>query len=192
MVQVSDQEIHDLVRQAKNGSEEAFGRVAERLAPRLIRFLRGLGFGLHDAEDLAQDAFVAAYEALSRYDEQYAFVTWLFTIARRLAINNLRRRRCAEEYVRQKCSTAAVEPSVGVRNGAGEVWEWARRALPARDYEALWLRYGEGLAVQEIAAVMAISSIHVRVLLHRGRQRLSRSAAAAATSAAAPCLEGRW
>ncbi|MCX7933809.1 MAG: sigma-70 family RNA polymerase sigma factor, partial [Planctomycetota bacterium] len=188
--QAIEQDIRDLVRQAREGSEEAFGKVVERVAPRLIRFLRGLGFSLHDAEDLAQDALLAAYEALPRYDERYAFVTWMFTIARRLAISAVRRRRCAEDYAAKQREAMWKDQPRG-EAAAGEIWEWARRSLPERDYEALWLRYGEGLAVQEIATVMAISAIHVRVLLHRGRQRLSRAAAATAASAA-PCLEGRW
>jgi len=189
MPQASEQEFGDLVRQVRQGSEEAFGKVVECLAPRLFRFLRGLGCSLHDAEDLAQDAFVAAYEALPRYDENYSFAAWLFTIARRLAIDARRRRRCAGDYVNKKRETASGRSGEREMNN-GEIWEWARRCLPERDYEALWLRYGEEMTVREIAAVMGISSIHVRVLLHRARQRLYRAAAEDAAMVA-PCLEGR-
>jgi DNA-directed RNA polymerase specialized sigma24 family protein len=53
------------------------------------------------------------------------------------------------------------------------LWSLARRLKPAQ-YEALWLRYGEGFSVEEAARVMRTNPLRVRVLLHRGRAALGR------------------
>jgi DNA-directed RNA polymerase specialized sigma24 family protein len=48
------------------------------------------------------------------------------------------------------------------------------KSLPASQYEAVWLKYAEGMSVKQIARVMNKSQVHVKVLLHRGRVRMSK------------------
>jgi RNA polymerase sigma factor (sigma-70 family) len=52
------------------------------------------------------------------------------------------------------------------------LWKLARTLKP-KQYEALWLRYGEGFSVTEVAQVMKTNQIHVKVLLHRARTALA-------------------
>ena len=171
----------ELVRKAQQGCEAAFGDLVQRFAERLHRFLVARGTSPDDAEDLVQETFIAAYQALDRYDERFAFSTWLFTIGRRLAVSHFRKRKrhgAINEHLPAREAATAEEAGQGI-------WEHARTVLPERDYEALWLRYGEGLATAEIAKVLGVHSLHARVILHRARSRLAQELGAAATAGAA-------
>jgi len=81
-----------LVRQARSGNMDAFGKLIERHQDRLFNaMLRVLG-NHDDAQELSQEAFVRALQGLKRFRGNAAFYTWLFRIAINLAINHRRRR----------------------------------------------------------------------------------------------------
>src|SRR6187455_868590 len=83
-----------LIRQTLAGNREAFRLVVLRYQRPLFRFLGLLGFRGARAEDVAQEAFLRAFKALGSFDPaRAAFSTWLFTIARRIAISEWRRSR---------------------------------------------------------------------------------------------------
>jgi RNA polymerase sigma-70 factor (ECF subfamily) len=163
--------IAELVRQAVKGSEEAFAALVHEFVPRLWHYLLAGGTPAQDIDDVVQEAFLRAHRAIATYDERYCFSTWLFTIARREAVNLRRKQRPAVALSEQPEPCAPEAPS---RMEAREIWAVARRALDKRQYEAIWLRYAEDLTPREIATVMGISAVHVRVLLHRARCRLAR------------------
>src|SRR4029078_8873391 len=75
----------ELVRRAHAGSEEAFAELHDRYRPRLLTILHSrLGGQGHEADDLAQEAFLRALRHFDRFDQRYRFSTWLYTIAIRL------------------------------------------------------------------------------------------------------------
>jgi RNA polymerase sigma-70 factor (ECF subfamily) len=53
------------------------------------------------------------------------------------------------------------------------LWDRAR-ALPRKQYDALWLRYAEDMSVKDVARTMGLTLVHVKVLLYRARVRLAR------------------
>ena len=76
----------ELACRAQAGSLPSFAKLVERYQGRLYNFLlRRVGHA-DDAEDLAQDTFVRAWERIDRYRTTWRFSTWLFTIGSRLAI----------------------------------------------------------------------------------------------------------
>ncbi|MBT7734166.1 MAG: sigma-70 family RNA polymerase sigma factor, partial [Verrucomicrobia bacterium] len=77
---------------AKKGCMESFEQLVARLEGRLYAFLYQKTSNHHLAQDLLQSTFVTAYRKLHRYNPQYAFTTWIYTIASRLAINHFRRK----------------------------------------------------------------------------------------------------
>ena len=87
-----DEELR-LVERAKGGNADAFRRLVDAYKDRLFSFVWRMIRDHHEAEDITQAAFVKAYEALRTYDARYAFSTWLFTIAYRLCLNQLRKRK---------------------------------------------------------------------------------------------------
>jgi RNA polymerase sigma-70 factor, ECF subfamily len=127
----------------------------------------------HDAEDITQETFVKAWNSLPRYRPQHSFCTWLFTIARRTALNHIRARRPMEQLHDQGIAAGEhPDNSAAERDEGSVIWAAARRLQPDQ-YEALRLCYVEGFAVNEIARIMNSNPIRIRVLLHRARRKLA-------------------
>lgn len=168
-----DGELDALVQRARTGDDAAFAELVGILEKRTFHFVLRLLGNTHDAEDVTQDTFVKAWHSLPRYRPQHHFRTWLFTIARRTALNHLRARRPMEE-LKDHDMAIAENPgdSAAGRGDAADLWNTARRLKPDQ-YEALWLCYGEGFAVSEAARIMNTNALRLRVLLHRARKRMA-------------------
>ncbi len=166
-------ELGELIHRAQRGEVGAFAGLLEQFEQRVFRFVLRMVRNAHDAEDVTQDTFVKAWRHLASFRSQYSFSTWLFTIARRTALNHLRARRPTEE-LQDQTGPAHEHPGEAAanRDHAESIWTVARRLKPDQ-YEALWLRYGEGFSIKETARVMNTNAIRVRVLLHRARQRMA-------------------
>ena len=87
----------DLAIQAADGCIASFEQLVQRFQVPLVHFLSQRCESREDAEDIAQEAFVRAHSNLHRYQTRWRFSTWLFTIARRLCINHLRRQGVRQE-----------------------------------------------------------------------------------------------
>ena len=171
-------QITALVAACLAGDEDAFARIVRACTDRLFNFLLRFARNPHDAEDLVQETLLKAYRNLGRFDLSRPFLPWLFTIARRTALNHLRGLRpteeLSEELVAGESGAGTIE-TLAARDDSDRLWRLARRLKP-RQYEALWLRYGEGLEVPEVAAVLRTNALYVKVLLHRARRALQEQA----------------
>ncbi len=169
----------DLVRRARGGSSAAFGELVARYESPLFNFLLRRTSSVEDAEEIAQDAFVRAWQKLDSYDARWSFSTWLFTLARRLA--STRRRSTSPSggpSVQGDEALAGVpvhaDPGVDLARTEerANLWSIADRVLETDQRSALWLRYAEDLTVAEIAEILGRSSVSVRVMLFRARAKL--------------------
>ncbi|HWB10425.1 MAG TPA: sigma-70 family RNA polymerase sigma factor [Pirellulales bacterium] len=169
---------NELARRAQDGCADAFSELTLRFRPRLLNLLCGqMGAAHCDAEDIAQESLVRAFQNLHRFDHHYRFSTWLFTIAVRMARDHARSQRRRPPHVGlDEAQCHSREPEISERSerldAVDNLWQTARRVLTDPQYTALWLRYAEDLSPAEIAQVMRKSRIGVRVLLHRSRSRL--------------------
>ncbi len=134
----------------------------------------GLAFvlcgGRAQAEELAQDAFVRAFErwsTVSGYDDPGA---WVRRVAANLATSWLRRR---GREVRALARTATRRPPPSDVEGEDPAFWDAVRRLPRRQAQCVALHYLEDRSVAEIALVLDIADATVRVHLHRGRAKLA-------------------
>ena len=84
---------HDLVALAKAGDSEAFGRFVRRHQRRVFRLAVHLLKNTAEAEDVTQEAFVRAYNAIGRFDGRSEPFTWLYRIAVNLSLNTIRSRK---------------------------------------------------------------------------------------------------
>ncbi|MHC4974988.1 MAG: RNA polymerase sigma factor [Planctomycetota bacterium] len=164
-----------LALRAKDGSSASFGALVDRFESRLVTFLfKRLG-DMHAAEDIAQEAFVRAWESRGRFNPRWRYSTWLFTIASRRASNHLRRqsRRGTLHLVGEHAGDEGERADVVERDETRSLlWDVARRHLSQAQHTALWLRYGEDMSCQEIARVLGSTSVAVRASLHRARKTL--------------------
>lgn len=163
-----------LALRAQAGCEDSFGKLVKLLGPRLHNFLCQILGNPHDAEDVTQETFIRAYKGLPNFQANRASITtWLYAIARNTAITHLRRRKPGSQVDDIEPSTDE-NPSLllETKDENRVLWTLARTLKP-REFEVLWFRYGEGFAVAEIACVMSLTQIHIKVLLHRARKHLA-------------------
>jgi RNA polymerase sigma-70 factor (ECF subfamily) len=165
-----------LVEAAAGGDPEALAGLYRELNPALVGFLRGMAPG--EAEDLAADAWIDAAASLPRLEGDGAgFRRLLFTIARRRAIDHLRKRH------RRRTDPVPSVPAVAAGGDVAEKvaeMEDARAAierifflLPRPQAEVIVLRVVGGLAVADVARIVGRSPAAVSVLQSRGLRRLA-------------------
>jgi len=170
-----------LIRQTLAGNPNAFRMVVVRYQRPLFRFLGGFGLGQAVAEDLAQETFLRAFRNLAGYDANKAkFSSWLFTIAKHLALNEKTRASHRAPHV----DVSAIEPEVAGRDvaqGAHEVFESSERRtrvhqavqrLPEILRSAVVLAYLKELSMDEIATVEGCSVGAIKLRIFRGKQML--------------------
>jgi len=164
-----------LAARAAAGCVESFEQLVERFQTPLLHFLRKRARSWEDAEDLVQEAFVRAYQKLHRYDSRWRFSTWLFTIAYRLNLNELRQRRPLPENEQfALIADGEAEPlaEITAREDRSRLWDAAAETLNELQYNIVWLFYVEEMAVKEIAEVLGKSRVAIKTTLFRARKKL--------------------
>ncbi|MCY2929475.1 MAG: sigma-70 family RNA polymerase sigma factor [Planctomycetota bacterium] len=136
-------------------------------APAVRAYLAGLGGDWHEAEDLAQEALLAAWGARAGFDGRASVRTWVFTIARNRWID--RRRRDKTHGIEQTMESAGTTPSntpgpatIAGRNEFAGALQGALARLSEEQREALLLREKSGLTFPEIAALLAVPTATVK------------------------------
>lgn len=165
----------ELACRAQTGCLASFDELIMRWQSPLLRFLRHRGATAADADDLAQETFVRAFERLDQYRPSSAFSTWLFTIAHRLSINQRRQKRpVADSAAIESIETTLPPPeqSLADEENRRNLWELAAVVLSEEQCSALWLHYVEEMSVKQIAEVLGRSRIGVRTIMFRARQKL--------------------
>ena len=89
----------ELVEQAKAGDNQAFGMLVRRYQRRIFRLAFHLVRSGAEAEDVTQETFVRAYQAIDRFDGRSEPFTWLYRIAVNLSLNTLRSRKAGRDSV---------------------------------------------------------------------------------------------
>jgi len=164
----------ELAREARDGSLRSFEELARRYKRRLFVYLRPRLGSDEDAEDMVQDTFLKLYRNIGSYDPAYRFSTWLYTSANRLAIDSFRKNAVVRDKLTAQADRELPDPASAGEAGNGEssLWDTAQ-ALGGTRFRVLWLRYGEDMTIEEIAAVLGRTRLAVRVLLHRARTSLA-------------------
>jgi RNA polymerase sigma-70 factor (ECF subfamily) len=181
--QADDSEARALVRAARSGDADAFRRLVETY----MRAVHGIAYrmmGNHDdADDVAQETFVRAHQALDRYDETYSFYTWLRTIATRVALNEIGKRKRRQtsggevfETASQVVATTAPDPAEHLaERQLSEALQAALEKLPEEFRSVLALRTYEQMSYDEIARTLDIPLGTVMSRLNRARRMLRES-----------------
>ena len=163
-----------LAKQCQAGCRDSFEMLVTYFEERIFHYLLKLVGNHHDAEDIAQETFVKAYRHIESWNPQYAFSTWLFTIAKRTAANHYRSKKIMEPLDEESSATQPTpSEQLESKDESGSIWRAARSLKPSQ-YEVLWLSYGEGFSIAETAKIMNTNQLRVRVLLHRARNLLTK------------------
>jgi RNA polymerase sigma-70 factor (ECF subfamily) len=170
-----------LIARARHGDVRAFEEVVRLYQRRVygvaLRIVRA-----HDvADDVAQEAFVRAWQSLDRFDLGRPFGPWVCRIAANLAVNHVRSPRAREEGLpegRVEIPAPDAGPLAAVLDSeARRVLDEAVAALPAEQRAVFVLRAAEEMSYAEIAGALGISPGTVMSRLFRARERLARALA---------------
>jgi RNA polymerase sigma-70 factor (ECF subfamily) len=167
---MQDQTDSDLLHRAKAGKQDAFHRLIDRHAPALLRLALTQTKTHHDAEDLLQETFTAAFRSLHTFEERSTVKTWLYAILFRQA-SNLRRKQDAPHSVLHDDIPSPI-PSANHRTDARLDLQSALDQLPQDARAILILREIDGLSYEEIAILLELPKGTVESRLSRARQSL--------------------
>jgi RNA polymerase sigma-70 factor, ECF subfamily len=166
-----------LIRDSLAGDSQSFAEIVRAYHGRVYGFLYQMMRHRHDAEDLTQQTFIKAYQNLGRFDARRPLINWLLTIARHGAINHFRD---TKRWSEMPEDVVGGEPSPATtaerREETENLWDRARAILSPREFEVLWLRFGEELSTADTAQVVGLTQTHVKVLVHRARKALLKGA----------------
>jgi RNA polymerase sigma-70 factor (ECF subfamily) len=174
MADVRDAELAAL---AQAGDREAFGELVARYAPQARRVARAILGNAADADDAAQDGFLAALKHLGRYDPARPFGPWLMRIVANAARDRWRRRKVRAAEVISP-SLPAGEPGPD-RTAERRLFDEALRAalarLPEQQRLAVVLFDVEGYSHREIAQILDLPEGTVRSHVFHARRALRKA-----------------
>ena len=172
----------ELITECLNGRTEAFGELVTRYQDRLFGTLVTMLGSVEDARDVAQDAFVQAYQKLESFRGQSAFYSWLFRIALNSSVDHHRRQRrptVSIDAAREQTGSEPTDlhpdnsPSFSIeRTERQTLVQLALSKLSPEYRQVLVLKEMEDMKYEEIAAMVKIPVGTVRSRIHRGRAEL--------------------
>lgn len=161
-----------LISSARAGDLAAFEKIVRRYQTDVLRLALHVVHDMGAAEDAAQETFVRAFRFLRRYRGDSKFSTWLFSIARNCALDELRRSTRGGEprdEIGANVASRDSAPQVGV-----EIKE-AMGSLPLELREAVILIDMFGMSYKEAASIARIAEGTLKSRVHRARQQLMES-----------------
>jgi RNA polymerase sigma-70 factor (ECF subfamily) len=164
-----------LARRWQAGDRAAGSALIDRHLPRLRAFFAVRCASATEAEDLAQEVFLAVCRHLEAFDPALPFTGWLYGIARNKLADFWRRQHPIATFERVPPEAVDHRSPADIHqesDGAADAWKEVFARLPEAQATALWLRVQEDLSVQEIARTMEVSLANAKVLLFRARQTL--------------------
>lgn len=175
-----------LMLRVKQGDMVAFTTLVEKYKQPVINLAARTLRDPTEAEDLAQNVFVQVFKSAPRYQSTAKFSTWLFTIARNLCLNEIRRRgrhpaesldaphpdQEDQPWHQFEDLKHASPPDQLLQGELAQKIEEALAGLPENQRTAILLCRQDELSYEEIAEVLGCSLSATKSLIHRGRETL--------------------
>jgi len=168
-----------IARGLRRRDPDLLDRLIEQYQHRLLRYLTYLTGHRELAEDLFQETWIRVLERGHQYDGKHEFSTWLFSVARHLTIDSMRKKNPVsldglldnEEEKRAPLDPVDIRPSaleIIAQHEHAERINAALVCIPAEYREAVVLRFQEGLTLDEISAVTGAPLGTIKSRLYRG------------------------
>lgn len=172
-----------IVQRAREGDREAFGELVRKYQRLIFRVVGGFLRNPADVEDVAQEAFVKAFGAMSTFRAGAPFAPWMIRIATRTSYDRLRQKRRASETAWEDLAPGEQRVAQDLMRGtqpedqvaARDLAERAMARLTPKDRQALILTHLQGYTTAEVAQAMGCSALAVRLRLHRGRRAMRQA-----------------
>jgi RNA polymerase sigma-70 factor (ECF subfamily) len=175
-----------LVARSLAQDEEAFGQLIDRHAAAIVNLGYRMVGNRSEAEDLAQETFLAAYKSRSTFRADSKFSTWLYRIATNKCKDWLRVKRPgqgqydldADESLDLYVTEDRTPEVLLSRQQVAQELEQAIQRLPPLYREAFVLKHVEGLSYEEMEDILGVSGDTLKMRVYKGRVQLSRELAA--------------
>jgi RNA polymerase sigma factor, sigma-70 family len=178
---------HDIVRRVIAGDINAFGLLVKKYQGHILAVV-GNHIPYNQAEEVAHDVFVKAYQSLMTFKFKGGFKQWLSVIAVRTCYDFWRKEyrsretpmsSCSEEeqdFVERELAKQYIQATSqeNSRKEAGELLDRALVKLSPEDRMALELVYFEGLSAKEAAGLLGWSVANVKIRIFRSRKKLRK------------------
>ncbi|MBI4660189.1 MAG: sigma-70 family RNA polymerase sigma factor [Verrucomicrobia bacterium] len=175
-----------LMLRVKQGDTRAFEELVEKYKQPVMNLLYRTLPDAAEAEDLAQHVFLQVFKSAHRYRVSAKFSTWLYTIARNLCLNEIRRRsrhpadsldaphsdhedQPARQFEDPRNSPA---PELVLQDELAQKIQEALASLPENQRTAILLFREDEMSYEEIAKLLGCSLSATKSLIHRGRESL--------------------
>jgi RNA polymerase sigma-70 factor (ECF subfamily) len=190
LVTASDQ---DVVLEARDGRQAAYRELVRRYERPIFSLIYRMVRNREQAEDLSQETFVKALNAIESYRPEYKFSSWIFKIANNVAIDHLRRREL--DTLSLDGSPHALTPEAVQASALqlGDRQETALEEMEAKELggeieraiaglrpeyrSCILLRHVEGRPYEEIATMLDLPLGTVKTYIHRARGELRQALA---------------
>jgi RNA polymerase sigma-70 factor, ECF subfamily len=162
-----------LVQAARGGDERAFAELVSLYGRMVISVGYAATLSEAEAEDVAQETFLAAWRGLPRFRGECAFSTWLYRLARNHASDRLRRTMARPPQGGRHAVADVAAPSREDHRAQARAVLAAAGALPPDQREAVLLRELQGLSYEEIAEIQEVPLGTVRSRIANGRRAIA-------------------
>lgn len=167
-----------LISKTLQGHTHAFGALVVRYQDFVFTIVLRMVKVREEAEEIAQDTFVKAYEKLESFKGKSKFSSWLYSIAYRTALDSIRKRKKFQNQV--SVDDLHSEAIVTIDNGLQklvakervEVIQHCIMQLSETDAAIITFYYFESLSVKEISKITGESQDNIKIKLYRSRKKL--------------------
>lgn len=169
---------HYYIDLVKNGNVSAFSYLVEKYRDMVYGLSLKMLKNTEDAEELAQDTFVKAFQSIGTYRGSSKFSTWLYRIAYNGAITLLRKRKVELYSLDEQRLSDQDELDISNRlteidqEALAESLKKAMATLPEGDQVLITLFYYEDQRMEDIAQITGLSESNVKVKIHRARKKM--------------------
>lgn len=174
------------IKQVLAGDQNAYGEIVELYKDKVFQLCYRMLGNRHEAEDMAQEAFIRAYVNIHTYHLDRKFSTWLFRIATNVCIDRIRKKKpdyyldaevAGTEGLTMYSQIASTElkPDEEVEQlEIGHTIQQEIMQLPEKYRSVILLKYIEELSLQEISEILDMPLGTVKTRIHRGREALRK------------------
>lgn len=178
--------IKQRINQVLKGDQNAFGEIVELYKDKVFQLCFRMLGNRHEAEDMAQEAFVRAYVNIHRFNIQMKFSTWLYRIATNLCIDRIRKKKPDYFLDAEVAGTEGLTMYSLIADDSAipedeveslELQETIQDEilkLPEKYRSVIVLKYIEELSLKEISDILDLPIGTVKTRIHRGREALRK------------------
>jgi RNA polymerase sigma factor (sigma-70 family) len=173
-----------LIKRALAGDQKAFHKLRLKYYSAIFKLINRMIRNREEVEDLTQEAFIKAFTSLNKFDDQYAFSTWLYKIATNNSIDHIRKKKLHTFSINKPIESEESDYSFELPDTGPEpdqelidiqrkkMLDDAMNSLPAKYKQVILMRHVDEKEYQEIAKTLKLPLGTVKAHIFRARELL--------------------